>query len=397
MADSAFTQTFVDSAVQLGSTLQGILIGTFVMNTMFPGAASLMVSWINSLQILIHLPMLYIIIPANVSQFFGVVIPIVTFDILDPEYTTMLVLDFDEDRQEELNIKILDQMEDLGYDSHNSILNLGSLAIFTVIYFIKVAFLFIVLKPFNYFTGRGTSLLTSLQESLFYGEIIFLTLESYFEFLIAGILNIQEPLSTENGEIVSNFISWYSVTVTLVVIPLVCVFLLTRSTETLNEEGFKQKWEGMYDRIDARDKLNIWFTPIFCIRRLIFLAVVFNLYDVPSIQLIILMLVNLLILEFITGRRPLAGRFINRLEVFNEVNNIICTFQMAFFTAWIPSPSTQYLLGWSMIGSMMLSIAVNQLIIFHQIGKDVFLVIKKYYKRLRHKLGIAQPEADVKS
>lgn len=194
MADTAFTQSFVNSAFQLGSTLQGILIGTFVMNTAFPGAASLLVSWINSLQILIHLPMLYIIIPANVSQFFGVIIPIVTFDVLDPEYTTMLVLDFDEDRQEELNIKILDQMEDLGYDSHNSILNLGSLAIFTVIYFVKVILYFIILKPYVRFSGRGASFQQSLQDSLFFGEIIFLTLESYFEFLIAGYLNIQEPL-----------------------------------------------------------------------------------------------------------------------------------------------------------------------------------------------------------
>lgn len=40
--------------------------------------------------------MIYIAVPPNVSAFFSIVIPIVTFDLIDPAWSTELVLDFEE-------------------------------------------------------------------------------------------------------------------------------------------------------------------------------------------------------------------------------------------------------------------------------------------------------------
>ena len=67
MSDTTLTQTYVNSTIEVSNTLQGILIFTFSMNMFISGAASLLIGWINCLQLLIHLPMLHIIIPANVS------------------------------------------------------------------------------------------------------------------------------------------------------------------------------------------------------------------------------------------------------------------------------------------------------------------------------------------
>ena len=47
------------------------------------------------------------------------------FDILESEYTSELFLAFDFEGQEEQAKDILGQMAELGYDSHNAILNLG--------------------------------------------------------------------------------------------------------------------------------------------------------------------------------------------------------------------------------------------------------------------------------
>ena len=46
-----------------------------------------------------------------------------------------------------MNTYILDQMEDLGYSSHNSIVNLGSLGLFSFIYVFKVILYICLLIP----------------------------------------------------------------------------------------------------------------------------------------------------------------------------------------------------------------------------------------------------------
>jgi len=95
--------------------------------------------------------MLKVILPANVSMIFSYVISVAMFDILDADWTTKYVFTFDYEKQEELQDEILDQMVDLGYETHNQMLNLGSLAIFIVFYFIKVI-LYLVLYPFRIFS-----------------------------------------------------------------------------------------------------------------------------------------------------------------------------------------------------------------------------------------------------
>lgn len=283
----------------------------------------------------------------------------VTFDILDPSYTTELVFEFDENKQELLNEEILDQMEDLGYDTHNSMLNLGSLAIFSFVYFVKLGVYVFVVLPVKYFTGRGSKMMKSMQETLFYGEFIFLVIEAYLEFLIAGYLNLKEPITTKNGEVLSIAIGWYCALTTLIVMPAAFVYMFTRSTEVLSSESFKQKWEALYERVDPRDKFNLLYYPIFCGRRVIFCYLCFSLFHLPSIQFISLMLLNTLILEYIAGQKPLHSRFLNRLEIFNELTSLLSTFHMAFFTDWIIDPVLQHTLGWSIISFISLNIVVN--------------------------------------
>lgn len=78
------------------------------------GALSYMIGWINTLQIIIHLPMLKILVPANVSLFFQLVVPIVTFDVIPPEWSTEYIMEFEEFPekwfQENFNEKFFAQM-----------------------------------------------------------------------------------------------------------------------------------------------------------------------------------------------------------------------------------------------------------------------------------------------
>ena len=74
----------------------------------------------------IHFPIMRIIVPGNVSMLMSIIMPIVMFDILDndKDIDATLIYDFDDEAQGD---DILDQMEDIGYTTHYSILNLSTM------------------------------------------------------------------------------------------------------------------------------------------------------------------------------------------------------------------------------------------------------------------------------
>ena len=81
-------------------------------------------------------------------------------------------------------------MQDLGYDTHNSVLLLGSLGIFAMWYWSRVIFYGLVLVPYVLITGRGMKTAKGMNNQLFFTDFIAVTLEGYFEYIIAAYLNI---------------------------------------------------------------------------------------------------------------------------------------------------------------------------------------------------------------
>jgi len=49
---------------------------------------------------MLHLPILHVIMPANVNEFFGLILPVAMFDIIESSYSTELIFEFDYDAEE---------------------------------------------------------------------------------------------------------------------------------------------------------------------------------------------------------------------------------------------------------------------------------------------------------
>lgn len=74
-----------------------MMVLSFLMNVFMTGKAmKYFVVWINAMQMIMHLPMMRPLLPPNVLSFIGVILPVVTFDLIQPEYSTDLVFKFDE-------------------------------------------------------------------------------------------------------------------------------------------------------------------------------------------------------------------------------------------------------------------------------------------------------------
>ena len=81
------------------------LIGiSLILNFVLKGGGMNMFFFINSLMIVIHLPLMQIVFPGNTSNFFGYLLPIVKFDILDIDFIIEL-FNYDQDAFVELETK----------------------------------------------------------------------------------------------------------------------------------------------------------------------------------------------------------------------------------------------------------------------------------------------------
>lgn len=72
---------------------------SLAINLLMAGTGSLeyLIGMINSLQLVIHLPLMHIIMPGNVAMFFKIILPFVMFDFLDTDFVTSLFFEFDEE------------------------------------------------------------------------------------------------------------------------------------------------------------------------------------------------------------------------------------------------------------------------------------------------------------
>jgi len=59
---------------------------------------------INNLQIIVHIPMMNVVIPANVLTFFAVLIPLVMFDVLE-DFKVLNAMFPDSESDADINMK----------------------------------------------------------------------------------------------------------------------------------------------------------------------------------------------------------------------------------------------------------------------------------------------------
>jgi len=120
----------------------------------------------------------------------------------------------------------LDQIGNIGYGSYNPILNLGTLGIFLLLYFVKILGL-IPIKCFNILTlGIGRNFFTKTFNALFWGEFIFIFINGYIEILISSILAYKAPKgSPDNTDFFFGF-AMFLLYIALILIPSLLLWIV---------------------------------------------------------------------------------------------------------------------------------------------------------------------------
>ena len=116
---------------------------------------------------------------------FYMMVPIVQFDVLE-QFNFLETYYTEKGQVQEFeSIPYLDRLFELGYDSWNPITNLGSIIMFCMFAFLKMAAV-IIMYPFKFYSQRLDALYGYLFPQAFFSDLIIIFVQGYFEFLIAG-------------------------------------------------------------------------------------------------------------------------------------------------------------------------------------------------------------------
>ena len=184
MVDSQATRSFQSSSENLGLLMKILLALSFLINLIFSGGAIYMLYMVRTLQIMLHIPIFKIVLPANLMINISSTIEIAMFDILPAEITTDYILRYDEEKLLWDEENISGQIQDVGYQSHYSVKNLGSISIVMMLYFLKLVFL-MLLKLFT-LLGLFKEQYSKLHKQVFFSEILAIIIDAYFELLLSG-------------------------------------------------------------------------------------------------------------------------------------------------------------------------------------------------------------------
>ena len=278
-SDPEFGKKFKTSVENAEKSIKGTLIMTIITNLLLAGTISLIWSFVNALQMLMFLAMCEISFPSTVKTLYKVLIPLASLDIIPSELSTDLFFTFSENMDYPYNSKF----EDLGFDSHNMVKNLGSM-----FYYIMVLFIMMILSLILDRCKIENKCMQQMKENIKYFMIInqlFIVIqEGFIEILVSCYLNLQNPIMITFSDKLSNVLNIIIFIISLTVIPSSIIFTMTREETTLKLKESNEKYGGTYENLKINSKFNLFYNLLFIIRRMILVFLLFNQFFVSYVS-----------------------------------------------------------------------------------------------------------------
>ena len=95
MKDNQNTRNMISSAETTQTAIKSFVLVLITLSFTMAGAMNYFIIFNNTFQILIHLPLLNVVVPANVAKFFNIMCPIATYDIISSDVSTEKIFKFD--------------------------------------------------------------------------------------------------------------------------------------------------------------------------------------------------------------------------------------------------------------------------------------------------------------
>ena len=215
------------------------------------------------LQLINHLVLFDVIVPANAQIFYGSLADILAFDPIDVAESIFDFFHFDQTGLEEMS----DKFVQIGYDSPYVLKNFGCLLIITLIQIQFILSLSTVYMGYKMLkcssTGRVHVWMINKLNGIFFNGILIFIDGTFFIVILMTMINIRE---TTQGKIGYNFNFYTAVIIfsiyvlQIIIIAVVLIFYQKR----LEEEKFVKRIGHVYEALNYKIRgRRVLFYPIF--------------------------------------------------------------------------------------------------------------------------------------
>ena len=161
----------------------------------------------------------------------------------------------------------------------------------------------------------------------------------------------------------------------------ICSYYLYHSDE-LDDKLFIDRYGNIYDGLMlSKDKskryITLFYPLWFLLRRFVFSIVCVSAQEDHLLQIGTAMIFGLISISYLITYKPFCDRTINRLEIMNEIINLVLLYHVILFTGVVPWSASRYKFGWSYIFFMFSSLLVHLVVTF----METYRLIRLWYLR----------------
>ena len=186
MDEGTLSEAIKTAGDTIRSATGGIAIGSLASNFFLSGTVAFLWGMINALQIIVHLPMINVRFPANVSMFFSNLLSIANFKVINKE-------NFIDQLNNHFGIKpefTNENFAENGFGSASITRSLGVVSIVAIVLGV-VSMIMLIIHKLLEKCKCGHFILRMFWERLFWKVPIRFALESYLGFCIATLISYQ--------------------------------------------------------------------------------------------------------------------------------------------------------------------------------------------------------------
>ncbi|TNV87552.1 hypothetical protein FGO68_gene2096 [Halteria grandinella] len=372
-------------SIKAGAT--AFVMSNMVLNVVLASSLQYLWGMINVMQLIVHMPLMNLVFPANAVLFYNFIIDISNFDILPVDSMENKLFKFTDSPSQPW-------FEQLGYNQNPFLQNMGSMMIYVCVYLglsLSVPFI-------GYIKGRNSilaKLYTYLRENFFFNSFLRLFLEGYMQFSICSLISTSNALWDSSSDRLSTVLGLIFTTC-ITLFPFLVWILLWRQLPNLKYKHSEQTYGSLYNEIRSDNRGAVVYSVVYMIRRLVFVIIALTLHKYPYAQAQLVIFCSIIVIIYNILVKPFSIPRLNELEVFNEICILIAAYHLVMFTDFdLSDPKAsidlhlqiQYKCGWSMIAITTLNILVNMLVMLVESFYNLKLGFKKASYYLRRQLS----------
>jgi len=202
--------------------------------------------------------------------------------------------------------------------------------------------------------------MASMAITLFYYEILRLFLEGYLELVTACWMNFYAPDKSSANFAFGVVFSVAVLSVCFLALPAAAIVaLLPQFRDRLTEGPLQRRIGALYSEQKTTSAWSLAYNAVFIGRRFAFLMF-FLLFDGPAtVQILVVLYLNLTSLVYVASTRALGRRLHNQLDCFDEYWICILSFHLVCFSDLVGDAAVAVGYGWLMIGLMLVNMLVK--------------------------------------